>query len=239
MKDSNEWVRQQMVDNGCEAVLAERQCDIAEVKPYWVAEKLGCEANGAFYEKVRDWRKRAEAERADHVIEIPAQALTELRDALDRANAEMVATFTRAVRAVGGDLDRAASMRVVDAERRRDQAEAEYADVLALCRRAEDERSEVQKRVGELEAALKAACLREERLLGRLEQRDAQGRNETPPHPEKAAQLGPAVGGVMATATPPAAAVSAQPAIQAERLPSPPPAMPQAGTASNQADRNV
>lgn len=182
MKDSSEWVRQKMVDKAANETVAERKCGIAEVKPYWVAKKLGVDPNGDIYDKVYDWQRRAEAENASSSVEVPAEAETAFRNNLEHFAAEAMAAFIRAVRSAGGVIDHAAGLRVADAELRASRATSARVDVLALCRQAEADRDNARARVSELEAELAAAQRREERLIGRIEQReiDAVGKAKPP-----------------------------------------------------------
>lgn len=172
MKDSSEWVRQEMVDKAANEVREERGCTIGEVKPNWVAKKLGVNASGEIYDKVYDWQRRAEAEGAVFEIEVPAEVLAARRAALERFVDEDIADFTRAVRLAGGAIDHAAGLRIADAELRANRAISARVDLLTLCREVEAERDTARAQVAELRKALAAAERREERLLGRLEQRE-------------------------------------------------------------------
>lgn len=179
MKESSEWVRQKTVDEAASKIVVERQCTVAEVKPYWVAKKLGVDPSGEIYEKVYDWQRRAEAENAGSAVVVPAEAEAEFRNALDHLTAAGMASFIRAVRMAGGAFDHAAGLRVADAELRANRANAARVDVLALCREAETERDEGVARIVELEHALAEAQRQIERLTGRLEQRAIDDDNKT------------------------------------------------------------
>lgn len=172
MKESNEWVRQPKVDTAADKVAAERGCHPAEVKPYWVAKMLGVEHNGALSEKVFDWRRRRIAENATLTVAVPTQAETEFRDHFDQLGRDAVAIFRRTVMTIGSELDHAAALRIADAERRRDQAEVDRDDVLVLCRQAEDQRAKLEAQVTDLQKQLDEARRINDRLLGRLEQRE-------------------------------------------------------------------
>lgn len=173
VKESNEWVRQQQVDKAADEILADRQCDVSEVKAYQVAKRLDCDANGAIHAKVRDWRHRRRAEMETAAIDIPPGFQAQFRGILDRMVMEAGDHFVRAVRSVGGDLDRSATLRVTDAERRRDEAEEETAEIVELCQKTEAKLADAHTRIAALEQALADAQRREDTLRGRLEQRQA------------------------------------------------------------------
>lgn len=172
MKDSEDWFRQDAVDQAANMVAAERGCGFDEVKPYQVAKKLGiAKPGGDFYEKVYDWRRRRHAETPVMAIEVPAEASAAFRAALDQFATDAMAEFARTVRTVAGMLDQSASLRVADAERRRDGSEAERMDLLALCCQVEAERDAALAQVAELTQELTDVRRQVDRLAGRLEQR--------------------------------------------------------------------
>lgn len=180
MKDSSEWIRQPAVDEAADAILSHRRCAIGEVLPNWIAKRLDGEPNGELYAKVYDWRRRREAEGNAHTIEVPPMVEAAFRAILDQLTAQGMASFLQAVRSVGGDIDRVWALRAADAERRRDQAEAQCVDVLALCRKAETSLAAAEERIGELERSLEEARLYQARLQGRAEQSEAAARAVRP-----------------------------------------------------------
>ena len=182
MKESNEWVRQPKVDMAADEVVAERGCHPGEVKPYWVAKKLGVEQNGALSEKVFDWRRRRIAENATLTIAVPPQAEAAFREHFDQLGRDAVDIFRRTVGTIGSELDRAATLRINDAERRRDQAEIDRDDVLVLCRQAEEQRAGLEAQVADLRKQLDEARRANDRLLGRLEQRDRDAKSQAIQH---------------------------------------------------------
>lgn len=170
MKESNEWVRQPMVDKAGDELMAQRGCDLSQITPYAVAKHLGCEPNGQLYKKVYDWRKRHLRQSCAGPIEIPPAQAAEFRGAIDRFTADIYDQFTRVVGVIAGELDRTASQRVSDAEKHQSEAEAETAEVLELCADAEAKLAEAQAQIRAMSASLDEAQRREDRLLGRLEQ---------------------------------------------------------------------
>lgn len=162
-----------MVDKAADEIVVARGCTPAEVTPYQVAKHLGCDPNSSVYAKVRDWRRRRQDERGLAGIDVPVGAETEFRAMLEQLTTEATNHFVRTVRLVGNDLDRAAALRVADAERRRVEAEGETAEVLDLCQKAEADLATAHARIGALEDALAQAQRREDMLRGRLEQREA------------------------------------------------------------------
>lgn len=178
MKEAHEWVRQPKVDAAADKVAAERGCHPSEVKPYWVAKMLGVEHNGALSEKVFDWRRRRLAENATLTIAVPTHAETAFREHFDQLGRDAVAIFRRTVGTIGSELDHAAALRISDAERRRDQAEVDRDDVLVLCRQAEEQRGKLEARVADLQKQVDEARRVNDRLLGRLEQRERDAKTQ-------------------------------------------------------------
>lgn len=173
MKDSCDWIRQPKVDEACDEVAKRRGCSTSQVTPYAVAKYLNCEPNGALYEKVRDWKRRRTQQGQIIAIEVsPAQA-AEFRAILDRASEELYAQFLRAVGLAAGEIQREASHSIAQANTRANEAEAETAEVLALCSEADAKFAAAQQQNEMLSKALEEAKLREERLLGRIEQLQA------------------------------------------------------------------
>lgn len=173
MKKSSDWVRQPGLDKMLDQLVEERGCTPTELIPYDAAKALGIEPSGEFYKKVRDWKQRRAAERDAPVIEVPPHVQAEFRETVDRFASEAMASFLRAVRTVGGDLDRVATLRITDAERRADEAQAEVNGLVDHWTAAEAERDAALTRVAELEQALADASRREDAFTVRLEERDA------------------------------------------------------------------
>lgn len=184
MKDSSEWVRQSMVDKAAKDVIAARGCTVAELKPYWVAKKLGVDPSGEIYDKVYDFQRRIEAECTASAVEVPVEAEAALRNGLEHFNAEVMAIFMRAVRSAGGAIDHAAGLRIADAEMRASRATSARVDVLALCRKAEADRDAAREQANQLRQELTEAQRREERLLGRIEQREIDATGGRAPDPD-------------------------------------------------------
>jgi hypothetical protein len=173
MKPSSEWVRQPMVDEVADAIVAGGKVTLATITAYQVAAKLDCDANPSLYAKFRDWRARREAETAPATIDVPPEIEAGIRGIFDRLSGEGITACLDAVRTVGSNLDRVAMLRVTVAERRAEIAEAEVTTVLVLGEKAENELRAANIRIGELEQALAEAQRREDRLTGRLEQCEA------------------------------------------------------------------
>ncbi|WP_375271094.1 hypothetical protein [Sphingomonas sp.] len=173
MKKSGDWVRQPGLDKKLDQLVEERGCTPAEVIPYDAAKALEIEPSGEFYRKVRDWKQRRAAENHAPVMEVPPHVQAEFRETVDRFAAEAMSSFLRAVRSVGGDLDRVATLRITDAERRADDAQAEVNGLLDHWTDAEAQRDAALAKVADLEEALADAKRRADVLTVRLEERDA------------------------------------------------------------------
>ncbi len=169
---SNEWKHQPDVDRAGDEILAEGKVTLDTITAYQVAGRLGRSANPVLYAKFRDWRARRQADAEPVTVDLPPEVEAEIRAIFDRLSTDGVNACLGAVRTVGSNLDRVAMLRVTFAERRADVAEAEVTTVLALGETAENERHAAMIRIGELEQALADAQRREDRLAGRLEQRE-------------------------------------------------------------------
>lgn len=173
MKKSSDWVRQPALDKMLDQLVEERGCTPAELIPYDAGQALGIETSGEFYKKVRDWKQRRAAEHDVPVMEVPPHVQADFRETVDRFAGEAMTSFLRAVRGVGGDLNRVATLRVADAERRAEDAQAEVNGLLDHWTAAEADRDAALARVAELEQAAADARRREEALTVRLDERDA------------------------------------------------------------------
>lgn len=173
MKKSSEWVRQPGLDKKLDHLVEERGCTPAELVPYDASKALDIEPSGEFYKKVRDWKQRRAAENDTPVMEVPPHVQAEFRETIDRFAAEAMNSFLRAVRGVGGDLDRVAALRVADAERRADDARTEANDYLDRWTAAERERDTALAEMAKLEQAFVEAQHRGNELFIRLQEREA------------------------------------------------------------------
>lgn len=173
MKKSSEWVRQAALDKMLDQLVEERGCTPAELIAYDAAKALGIEPSGEFYKKFRDWKQRRVAERDAPVMEVPPHVQADFRETVDHFAGEAMTAFLRAVRVIGGDLNRTAMLRVADAERRAEDAQAEVNSLIDHWTEAEAKRDTATARVAELEQALEDAQRREDVLTARLEERDA------------------------------------------------------------------
>lgn len=172
MTSSKDWVRQPLVDKVADEFVAEGKFTIDTLTAYQVAVRIGCSANPSVYEKFRDWRARRRQEQAASVTtEVPPEAEAEFDELLGRVTGEAKAIFRRTIQTVGNGMDRSKTPRVIDAERRRDTAEAETDKILELWKKTEADLSAALLRIEELEKTVAEGLLREERLKGRIEQR--------------------------------------------------------------------
>jgi hypothetical protein len=173
VKESENWTRQPKVDEAADAIVATGKCGVIDVKGYQVAKALGCEPNGELYTKVRDWRRRRQDQAVLSTIVVPPETEAALDDALGRMTGEVKALVIRSIQQAGSDFERSKTLQIVDAERRRDAAEAETDNVLELWQKTEADLSDASAKIEELEKKLVAASSRETFLAGRLEQRNA------------------------------------------------------------------
>jgi len=171
MKKSDEWVDQDMVDQKCNQAMAERGCTSDQVKPPWIAEKLGMsKAGGHLYNQVRDWRRRMQSSDRPYLAELPADAAMDIRRiTIDMAEG-MINVAKRIVRDHGDVIEQTASRRIADAERRQNEAEAELAYIASAWEETEQALAASEKQVASISGKLAQASTREERLHGRIDQ---------------------------------------------------------------------
>ncbi|MFN3474771.1 MAG: hypothetical protein ACK4ZW_12085 [Blastomonas sp.] len=171
MKKSDEWADQNTVDEKCRQTMAERGCTPEQVRPVWIAEKLGMsKPGGHLYGQVRDWRRRECRPDPTLFAELPADAARDIRSITNDLADGLVTVAKRIMRDQSAIIEQAASRKIADAERRQAEAEAELADVAAEWQETEDALAASQKKVAALTEELAQSDKRAERLRGRIEQ---------------------------------------------------------------------
>ncbi len=175
MKTKEDWALQPVVDEACDAIIAEGQTTLDTINAGQVAKRLGCSANPSVYAKFRDWRarRRAEASAGNATVDVPPEVEAAIRGIFSRLSEDGVSACLSAVRTIGTSVDRAAQLHIAAADRRVEAAEAEVDTVLALGQQAETDLRAALIRIEELEQAVSDAQRREDRLAGRLEQVEA------------------------------------------------------------------
>lgn len=187
MKPSSEWVQQPEVDQAGDAILAEGKVTLATITAYQVAKRLDRAANPTLYRLFRHWRARRQADAEPVTIDVPPEVEASIRAIFARLTDDGVGACLGAVRVVGGSLDRVAMLRIGDAERRADRAEAETTEVVSIGEMIEEELRAAKIRIAELEQALADGRRREDRLAGRIDQLDADLAAARRPHRKEAA----------------------------------------------------
>jgi len=174
MKKSKDWVRQEDLDEKLDEFVEEMGGIPPGMKPNEIADRLGLTANGEFYRKFRDWKRRRDAKADLPDLAIPEQARTELEGVLAETRELVMDQFVRVVRSVAGDIDRTANLRVKGAERRATECEADTENVLERWNETERDLEFARKRA--LSAERDAEKLRREvdRLRGQLDERARQ-----------------------------------------------------------------
>ncbi|GMN01656.1 hypothetical protein MTsPCn3_03860 [Erythrobacter sp. MTPC3] len=174
MKKSKNWVRQEDLDEKLDGFVEEMGGIPPGMKPNEIADRLGLTANGEFYRKFRDWKRRRDAEADLPALEIPEEARIELESVLAETHDLVMDQFVRVVRSVAGDIDRTATLRVRAAERRAADCEADTENVLERWNETERDLEVARERA--LSAEREAEKLRREvdRLRGQLDERARQ-----------------------------------------------------------------
>lgn len=174
MKKSKDWVRQEDLDEKLDEFVEELGGIPPGMKPNEIADRLGLNANGDFYCKFRDWKRRRDAEADLPDLEIPEEARRELEGVLAETRELVIDHFVRVVRSVAGDIDRMATLRVKAAERRATESEADTENVLERWNDTERDLEVARERA--VSADREAEKLRREvdRLRGQLDERARQ-----------------------------------------------------------------
>ena len=171
MKKMRDWVRQEDLDAKLDEFVEDTGQVPAGMTPNEVAEKLGVTANGKFYRQFRDWKHRRDAEAAMPPLDIPDEVRAELESVLSEANEQVMDQFARVVRAIAGDIDRSAALRVKDSERRAAEAEAETEDLLNRWTETEEALEAMRQRAADARKDSEEMRRVADRLLGQLDER--------------------------------------------------------------------
>lgn len=173
MKSSEEWNRQPKVDEAADAIVIVRGCKVTQVTVTEVALALGAHPNTSIYAKVRDWRRRRLAGQAGSAVDLPSAAETSFQDVIDRHRSDLLREFSMSVRAAVSEHDRRTAPVIAAANADRDQAIADTAELVAGWEQAEQQVEQLKATVAELREQVVDEQRHVQRLLGRLEEREA------------------------------------------------------------------
>jgi hypothetical protein len=173
MKNRNEWVRQPMVDKAANEFVAEGK-QLGDITAYQVAKRLGCSPNSEIHKKFYDWQRRRQEEAGPSPVDVPSSAEAEFEAALNRLTVEAKVVFSRSVRLIGGEINRTKTLIVADAQHRCEVLEAQKAEMLEYWGKTEAALSTALNKIEEMEKTAAEAQRREDRLIGRLEQRNSE-----------------------------------------------------------------
>lgn len=170
MKGSKDWIRQDMVDQAADEYVAANNCEPRDLTAFRLSKILGCHPNKALHDKVNDWKRRRGETPEEAGVDLPAGVEAAFKAYMDQVAVEATRSLVRSAREVAVAIDRAANLRVSDAQRRQRDSENELAELLQAVEEAHTENDELRASVEALKGALEEAQRRTDRLLGLLEQ---------------------------------------------------------------------
>lgn len=167
---------QRLKSIGAEAdkIVEEKGISPSEVSGYAVSmAAFGRKPNGDFYGLFDEWLKQRQAIPGSPPVDMPADAAAELEQWTNHLKAQIMQRVTGIVRGVAGSFEQTTTMRVIALERLcADQARRNRGVIETLVE-TEAELDNAQARIYELTDDLRQEREQVQRLLGRLEERDA------------------------------------------------------------------
>lgn len=172
MKTSEAWLRKDDLIQQLDEWAKVDGVDIATAKAYPAAKALGLEANGKFYACFKSWRKDRLAENAAPFLD-PSPAVRESVGKVIASSAQdLLSEVLHQIGLANGSVNQAAELRIVAAERRAEEAEAEVDQLVQNWTEAEAQRDDLKGQVEALTAQLSDLQGQYARLEGRLEERE-------------------------------------------------------------------
>lgn len=183
MKKSKDWVRKPELEHRLDQLVDEQGYSIEELNAYEAAKALKLSDGGEFYKTFRNWKERRIAKSENGMFEVPPEDQAAFREIATNFAEAATEQFIHSARKLGCEIDRAAGLRIADAERRVADARREVEVINDRWCEAEAARDEAISRAKELEVQLHEAAQRQYQLLGRIEQlmRDRREQPAAPP----------------------------------------------------------
>lgn len=170
MAHSGTWLTQDVFEREADRCLAEDDVTLDTITPYYVAQRLGRNANATVYRLFREWKARKTAEAGGPPVQLPAELVAPLAMMADRFKAELmaanIALLGNAMRTVEAD----ANLKVATALRALAEVEAFAESMLKAWEDDTAALGEAQAKIGTLERELSNCRTELARLDGRLQQ---------------------------------------------------------------------
>lgn len=172
--NNNRNQRFKLICAAADRIVEETGVSPSEVSGYAVSmAAFGRKPNGDFYVHFEEWLKLRRAVPGAPPADMPAEAAAELEQWTDYLKSQITQRVTSIVRDIAGSFDQTTAMRVGALERlNADQARRGQA-VIATLVETEAELGEAQARIAALSDELRQEREQVQRLLGRLDERDA------------------------------------------------------------------
>lgn len=172
--NNNRNQRFKLICAAADKIVEETGVSPSEVSGYAVSmAAFGRKPNGDFYIHFEEWLKLRRAVPGAPPADMPAEAAAELEQWTEHLKAQIMQRVTGIVRDVAGSFDQTTAMRVAALERlNADQARRSQAVITTLVE-TEAELGEAQVRIVALSDELRQQREQVQRLLGRLDERDA------------------------------------------------------------------
>lgn len=172
--NNNRNQRFKLICAAADKIVEETGVSPSEVSGYAVSmAAFGRKPNGDFYVHFEEWLKLRRAVPGAPPADMPVEAAAELEQWADHLKAQIMQRVTGIVRDVAGSFDQTTAMRVGALERlNADQARRGQA-VIGTLVETEAELGEAQARIMALSDELRQEREQVQRLLGRLDERDA------------------------------------------------------------------
>ncbi|ONF97017.1 hypothetical protein [Sphingomonas jeddahensis] len=172
--NNNRNQRFKLICAAADRIVEETGVSPSEVTGYAVSmAAFDRKPNGDFYALFEEWLKLRRAVPGAPPADMPAEAAAELEQWTEHLKAQIMQRVTGIVRDVAGSFEQTTAMRVGALERlNADQARRGHA-VIATLVETEAELGEAQARIAELSDELRKEREQVQRLLGRLDERDA------------------------------------------------------------------
>lgn len=176
MKKSDEWNTQDKLDKKLDELIEQLKIKPGELGIYQAAKLLDVSPSGPFYMKLRDWRERRVAEIDKPLLEVSPMAKVKIEGLLHEFTTSVTKAYLDEIRAVSGDLDRAANLRVADKDQRLEAEKHQSQEIIELWIKSDAEVASLHERITDLEKKLAAALREIDQLTGRLMERQEQSK---------------------------------------------------------------
>lgn len=172
--NNNRNQRFELICAEADRIVKETGARPSDVSGYSVCQAVfGRKPNGDFYVLFEEWLKLRRAVPGAPPADMPAEAAAELEQWTDHLKAQIMQRVTGIVRDVAGSFGQTTEMRVGALERLNADLARRLQEVIATLVETEAELGEAQARIVALSDELRQEREQVQRLLGRLDERDA------------------------------------------------------------------